>query len=54
MAPNPASAKLSIAAVCVRTRENADVFDFEITDEDMAALADLNERYSSLGSLPYV
>jgi 2,5-diketo-D-gluconate reductase A len=33
--------------------ENLDVFDFELGDEDMAALRGLNERYSSLGSLPY-
>jgi diketogulonate reductase-like aldo/keto reductase len=29
------------------------LFDFEIGDEDMAVLNRLNERYSSLGSLPY-
>ncbi len=34
--------------------ENIDVFDFEISDEDMVLLGSLNERYSSLGSLPYV
>lgn len=33
--------------------QNIDVFDFEITDEDMSALGGLNERYSSLGSLAY-
>lgn len=33
--------------------EDIDVFDFEIGDEDMAVLCGLNERYSSLGSLPY-
>jgi diketogulonate reductase-like aldo/keto reductase len=33
--------------------ENLDVFDFEITDEDMARLSALNEHYSSLGELPY-
>ena len=32
---------------------NIDVFDFQIGDEDMAALNGLNERYSSLGVLPY-
>ncbi|HJQ08115.1 MAG TPA: aldo/keto reductase [Candidatus Saccharimonadales bacterium] len=34
-------------------KENIDVFDFEISDDDMATLNGLNERYSSLGSLPY-
>lgn len=34
-------------------KEDQDVFDFRIGDEDMAALNRLNERYSSLGSLPY-
>jgi 2,5-diketo-D-gluconate reductase A len=34
--------------------ENIDVFDFEIRAEDMALLRELNEEYSSLGSLPYV
>lgn len=33
--------------------ENIDIFDFEIDDDDMATLNGLNERYSSLGSLPY-
>lgn len=34
--------------------ENLDVFDFELTDEQMAALNDLNEEWSSLGrSLQY-
>jgi 2,5-diketo-D-gluconate reductase A len=33
--------------------ENVDIFDFEISDEDMVTLGGLNERYSSLGSLPY-
>ena len=33
--------------------ENIDVFEFEITDEDMSVLGGLNERYSSLGSLAY-
>lgn len=33
--------------------ENIDVFDFELSAADMAALDDLNERYSSLGTLPY-
>lgn len=34
-------------------RENIEVFDFEINDDDMATLNGLNERYSSLGELPY-
>ncbi|MFO7929676.1 MAG: aldo/keto reductase [Candidatus Humimicrobiaceae bacterium] len=34
-------------------KENIDVFDFEINNEDIRLLNDLNERYSSLGSLPY-
>ena len=34
--------------------ENISVFDFEISDEDMKTLSDLNEGYSSLGSLPYI
>jgi diketogulonate reductase-like aldo/keto reductase len=33
--------------------EDLDVFDFAIDAKDMAALNALNERYSSLGSLPY-
>lgn len=35
-------------------KENIDVFDFEISIDDMALLDDLNENYSSLGALPYV
>jgi diketogulonate reductase-like aldo/keto reductase len=36
-------------------RENLDVFDFGLSMEDMARLADLNEHYSALGaSLAYV
>lgn len=34
-------------------RENIEVFDFKLTAEDMKALDDLNEHYSSLGELPY-
>lgn len=34
-------------------RENIEVFDFDISDDDMATLNGLNERYSALGSLPY-
>ena len=30
-------------------RENLDVFDFELSAEEMARLEDRNERYSSLG-----
>jgi diketogulonate reductase-like aldo/keto reductase len=33
--------------------DDIEVFDFEISNEDMASLAKLNERYSSLGGLPY-
>lgn len=34
--------------------ENLDVFDFELDDAHVAELRSLNERYSSLGLLPYV
>lgn len=34
-------------------RENFDVFDFELSDDDMAALNGLNEGYSAFGRLPY-
>lgn len=34
--------------------ENIDVFDFEISDDDMDTLSSLNEHYSALESLPYV
>lgn len=33
--------------------ENINVFDFEIEEDDMHHLADLNEAYSALGALPY-
>lgn len=33
--------------------EDIGVFDFELSDQDMSMLNALNERYSSLGSLPY-
>ncbi|MCT7374994.1 aldo/keto reductase [Chelativorans salis] len=33
--------------------ENIDVFDFELSEDDMARLDGLNERFSSLGRLPY-
>jgi 2,5-diketo-D-gluconate reductase A len=33
--------------------KNIKVFDFEISEDDMKLLSDLNEEYSSLGSLPY-
>lgn len=35
-------------------RENLDVFDFQISDEDMIEIGSLNEAYSALGSLPYM
>jgi diketogulonate reductase-like aldo/keto reductase len=34
-------------------KENMHVFDFEISTDDMTSIDGLNERYSSLGSLPY-
>lgn len=34
--------------------ENADIFDFELDEEQMRRLDGLNEHYSSLASLPYV
>ena len=34
-------------------RENIDVFNFELTREDVHMLNGLNEHYSALGSLPY-
>ncbi|MBW3568609.1 aldo/keto reductase [Candidatus Parcubacteria bacterium] len=34
-------------------KEDIDVFDFEISDEDMSALSNLNEMYSALGDLKY-
>lgn len=37
----------------LHVEEDIDVFDFELTDEDMKLLNNLNEHYSSLGSLPY-
>lgn len=33
--------------------ENLDVFDFELKNDDLTELRNLNERYSSLGTLPY-
>jgi len=33
-------------------REDADVFDFELTAEDMSILDELNENYSTLGTKP--
>ena len=33
--------------------ENIDVFDFDLSDQDMTDLGNLNEHYSSLGSLSY-
>jgi diketogulonate reductase-like aldo/keto reductase len=35
-------------------KENLDVFDFEISDEDMQKLSGWNEEYSALGELPYI
>jgi 2,5-diketo-D-gluconate reductase A len=35
-------------------RDNLHVFDFEITQQDMAKLRTLNEHYSALGQLQYV
>jgi diketogulonate reductase-like aldo/keto reductase len=34
--------------------ENIAVFNFEIADEDMQSLKNMNEAYSSLGTLPYI
>jgi 2,5-diketo-D-gluconate reductase A len=34
-------------------QENLNIFDFALSDAHMAALDQLNERYSSLGTLPY-
>ncbi|WP_274423784.1 aldo/keto reductase [Chelativorans sp. YIM 93263] len=34
--------------------ENIQVFDFTLSEDDMAALDQLNEHYSSLGRLPYL
>lgn len=34
--------------------ENLDIFDFSLTDTDMAELDALNREASSLGELPYV
>lgn len=34
--------------------ENIDVFDFEIDEDDMTLLSEMNEEYSSLKALPYV
>lgn len=33
--------------------DNIDIFDFELTEDDLVKLDELNERYSSLGALPY-
>jgi diketogulonate reductase-like aldo/keto reductase len=35
-------------------RENLDIFDFQISEDDMATLNSLNEEYSSLSSLQYI
>jgi 2,5-diketo-D-gluconate reductase A len=34
-------------------KQNIDVFDFDLSDEEVATLDGLNERYSALGILPY-
>jgi 2,5-diketo-D-gluconate reductase A len=34
--------------------ENLQAFEFELSTTDLDVLNSLNERYSSLGSLPYV
>lgn len=36
------------------TNENINVFNFELTDEDMDRLNELNEHYSSFGNLRYI
>ena len=41
------------AARIEHQRENLDVFDFELDEEEIVALNGLNERYSALGELPY-
>jgi diketogulonate reductase-like aldo/keto reductase len=38
----------------IHLEENIDVFNFELSEDDMRLLSKLNEEYSSLGSLPYV
>lgn len=35
-------------------KENLDIFDFELSDDEMQAISGLNEHYSALGELPYV
>ena len=35
-------------------QENIDIFDFELTQEDMSKLDELNRYYSALGSLTYI
>ena len=34
--------------------ENINVFDFQLNEDDMSRLGQFNEKYSSLGSLPYI
>jgi 2,5-diketo-D-gluconate reductase A len=34
--------------------ENINVFDFQLNEDDMNRLGQFNEKYSSLGSLPYI
>src|SRR4051812_29643212 len=35
-------------------QENVNVFDFELSDEEMERLGSLNERYSALAGLAYI
>jgi len=42
------------AASAEHREENLGVFDFELSDEEMRRLSELNEHYSSLAGLPYV
>lgn len=42
------------AAESGHREQNIDIFDFELDEEQMQRLGDLNERYSSLGGLQYL
>lgn len=46
-------APLPKAGQAEHRQENLQLFDFEITEEDMEKIGDLKERYSALGSLAY-
>jgi 2,5-diketo-D-gluconate reductase A len=35
-------------------KENLNIFDFTLDEDDMETLSELNEEYSALGALPYV